>query len=138
MDFIVPYNITVLVMGLSGLLIWLQLAVVDVAAIMAKHTPGYAIAEDHRSFLFRAHRAFANTNESIGVFILFALFSILSLASPEWLNGFALLYLSGRVAHMLFYYFGQKLLRSTGFAISYIALLGMFGTGLFAWLNVSS
>jgi len=134
MDFIIPYNVTVLVLGLTGFLFWIQLAIADVVAIKVKHVPGFSIAQNHSDFLFRSHRVLANSNESVGILILFSLFSILSTASPTWLNASALLYLTGRIAHMIFYYLDVKVLRSVAFAISFVGLLGMFGAGLFRWL----
>lgn len=134
MEFILPYKLTVLVMGLSALLFLLQLLIVDVVAIKAKHTPGYAIKDDHNSLLFRSHRALANSNESIGILILLIAFAVLSSVNPTWLNGLAVLYLVARFAHMLFYYLDLKALRSTAFGFSLLALFGMFVTGLLAWL----
>jgi uncharacterized MAPEG superfamily protein len=128
------YKLTVLVLGLSGLLFWIQLAVADIVSIKAKHPPGFSITQDHGSLLFRAHRVLANSNESAAILILFALFGILSSANPAWLNGCALAYLVGRVGHMIFYYGNLKIARSVAFAISFCALLGMFITGFVSWL----
>ncbi|MGJ8679482.1 MAPEG family protein [Paraglaciecola sp.] len=133
MDFILPYKLTVLVLGLSGLLFWLQLIIADVVSIKLKHPPGFSVEQSHNSFLFRSSRVFANSNESVGILVLFALFGILSAANPTWLNNSALMYLVGRIGHMFFYYFDLKFLRSTAFGISFIALLGMFISGAYAW-----
>ena len=65
MELFEPYNITVLVSGLTGLMMLIQILVADVAAIKAQHIPGYPVKPGHDSFLFRAARAHANTNESI-------------------------------------------------------------------------
>ena len=134
MDFITPYKVTVLVLGLSGFLFWVQLALADVVSIKAKHTPGFSIEQNHSSFLFRSHRALINSNESAAILILFALFAIFSAANPTWLNGCSLMYLAGRIGHMLCYYLDLKLLRSIAFTISFVSLLGMFVTGLWGWL----
>lgn len=134
MVLIEPYKMTILVLGLAGFLFWIQLAIVDIVSIKAKHTPGFTIAQDHGSLLFRAHRVLANSNESAATLILFALFSILSSAHATWLNGCALAYLIGRVGHMIFYYSNLKILRSLAFAISFAGLLGMFVAGLVSWL----
>ncbi len=128
------YKLTVLVLGLSGLLFWVQLALVDILGIKLKHTPGFTVEQSHSSFLFRANRALSNSNESIGILILLTLFSMLSSANPTWLNGFAVAYLIGRVCHMACYYLNLKLLRSGSFAISFIALLGIFIVGVLSWL----
>lgn len=133
MEFNEAYKLTVLVLGLSGFLFWLQLALVDVLGIKLKHTPGFTIEQSHSSFLFRANRALANSNESIGILILLTLFAMLSSANPAWLNGFSVAYLVGRVLHMICYYLNFKLLRSASFAISIVALLGIFLVGIYAW-----
>ena len=134
MEFIEPYQITVLVLGLTGALFWLQLAVVDVVAIKLKHTPGFNIEQNHNRFLFRANRAFANSNESVGILVLLTLFAILSAADASWLNTCSIVYLVGRCSHMLCYYFNFKAARSASFAISFCALLAIFVVGLQAWL----
>ena len=133
MEFIEPYKITVLVLGLSGILFWMQLVIVDILGIKAKHTPGFAIAQDHRQLLFRANRTLANSNESVGILLLLVTFAILSNANPTWLNNAAVAYFIGRTSHMLFYYFNIKLMRSIAFAVSLIALLGIFIAGLMSY-----
>lgn len=133
MEFIEPYKITVLVMGLAGLIFFIQLAVLDVVGLKTKHTPGYPISADHNEFLFRVSRALSNTNESVAIFILFVAFSILSSANPLWLNISALVYLVGRIAHMLFYYLNLKLLRSISFLVSLVGLMAMFVVGILSW-----
>jgi uncharacterized MAPEG superfamily protein len=133
MEFFEPYKITILVIGLAGLILFLQLIVVDVMGIKARHTPGHAIPADHSDFFFRASRTLSNTNESVAIFILFVCFSILSSANPQWLNISAVVYLVGRIAHMLFYYSNLKLCRSISFAVSLIGLLAMFVLGMLSW-----
>lgn len=134
MEFNEAYKTTVLVLGLSGFLFWIQLALVDILGIKLKHTPGFTVEQSHSSFLFRANRVLANSNESIGILVLLTLFAMLSAASPEWLNGFAVAYFVGRILHMVCYYLNLKLLRSASFAISFVALLGMFIIGALSWL----
>lgn len=113
-------------MGTIAGLFLVQILVVDFASIRAKHPPGTPVPVDHNNFLFRATRAHANTNESIATFTLLAVAGILSAAAPAWLNGLAWVYVLGRLAHMLCYYAGQGLARSTAFAVSLAALLGLF------------
>ncbi|WP_394202433.1 MAPEG family protein [Shewanella waksmanii] len=134
MDWLAPYNMTVIVIGATGLLFFIQLIVADIIGIRRKHTPGTQINEGHDSLLFRSGRAFANSNETVGIFVLFTLFAIFSAASPSWVNGFAVMYLLGRVAHMLFYYANIKVLRSVSFAVSASGLLAIFMTGLVVWV----
>lgn len=128
------YETTVLVIGLIGLLQFVQLLVADVTAIKQGKTPGYPTTPDHRSFLFRSERAFMNTNESVAIFILFAGFAILSSANPYWLNFLATSFGLARLLHMLFYYLDVKLARSAVFVISLISLAGMFAVGLRQWI----
>lgn len=134
MELFSPYKITLLIAGLTGVLLFVQILIADAVAIKQKHTPGYPIEPNHQHFLFRASRAHANTNESIAIFCLFAFFAVLSSAEPDYLNGFAVLYFAGRLSHMLAYYARIVLARSIAFAISLIGLAGMFVVGLIGWL----
>lgn len=134
MEYLASYSITILTMAGVGFILLLQLIILDVVGIKAKHTPGHAIEPNHNDFIFRASRAHANTNESIAIYILFAIFGILSSANPLWLNVFSGTYLLGRTGHMLCYYAGISLARSICFGISIAGLLGMLGIGLLAWL----
>lgn len=127
------YNITILTIGIVGLLSLVQLLLADLSAIKQKHTPGYPIKPDHDNFLFRASRAHSNLNESISIFILFALFGILSSCSPYWLNVFSSIYLVSRILYASFYLANLKLPRSLIFGISVISLLGMFAISVAEW-----
>jgi len=133
LEFIEPYKITVLVIGLAGFTFFAQLLIADLVGLKAKHIPGYPISPDHNALHFRSSRALSNTNESVAIFILFVSFAILSSADPYWLNRCAVLYLVGRIGHMLFYYFNLKLLRSLSFGISLLGLIAIFIVGLIAW-----
>jgi len=134
MELFDPYKITLLVAGLTGLMMLIQMLIADVAAIKEKHTPGYPVKPDHASFLFRAARVHANTNESIAAFILFAFFGVFTASSALYLNVFSVIYLVSRIAHMCFYYGDFKLARSISFPLSLIGLIGMFITGITSWL----
>ena len=134
-QWIVPYAPTLWATGAMGSLLLVQLLVVDLASIKARHRPGTPIEVDHGKFLFRATRAHANTNESIAAFILLALFAVLSAASAGWLNALSWAYVVARVAHMLFYYAGLQLLRSIAFGAGLAALFGMFFVGLSPWVS---
>lgn len=134
MELVSHYETSILVLGLSGLLFFIQLLVADVMGIKHKHPPGTTIQAGHDSFLFRSNRAFANSNETVGILILFVLFSIFSSANPAWVNGLSLVYFVGRIAHMIFYYINFKLMRSVSFAISTIGLIGIFISGMLRWL----
>ncbi len=134
-DWVLPYASTLWAMGLMGGLLLVQLVVLDVAGIKAGHVPGSSVAGDHDDFFFRATRAHANTNESIAVFILLALFGILHGAAPGWLNLLATIYVAARVGHMLCYYAGIQVLRSLAFVVAFLALTGMLVVGVAAGLR---
>ena len=68
-------------MGLTGLLLIIQVLVADVIAIKEKHTPGFPVEPGHHNLLFRTARAYANTNETI------AAFALLALHAPSYLGG---------------------------------------------------
>jgi len=129
-DWLAPYAPTIWALGTTGGLLLIQILVADIAGIRVHHAPGTPVPADPTSFLFRAVRAHANTNESVAVFILLALFGILSMVSVSTLNILAWVYVAGRVGHMLFYYAGIAPLRSVSFAVSILALLGMLVLGV--------
>ena len=125
MESIVAYHISGVAMGAAGALLLLQLLVADIAGMKVPHTPGAPIEPDHNNFIFRAHRALGNMNESIAIFIIFTLVGILSAADPVWLGRLAWVYIAARTAYMLCYWFNIKLMRSGFFGISLLVLLGL-------------
>lgn len=134
MNIFEAYKITILISGLTGLLLLIQIIIADILAIKTKHTPGYPISPNHNNFLFRAARAHNNTNESIAIFALFTLFGILSESNPSYLNAFSVVYFVSRFMHMICYYANFKLARSISFPLSLAGLMGMFISGLITWL----
>jgi len=132
MELFEPYKTTLLVSGLTGLMMLIQILIADVVAIREQHTPGHPIKPDHNSFLFRAARVHTNTNESIAIFVLFALLGVFSASSALYLNFFSVIYFVSRLAHMCFYYGNYTLARSISFPMSLIGLIGMFVTGFIA------
>ncbi len=134
MEFIEPYYITVLVLGLLSLVFFVQLLIADVLSLKAGHTPGHPVTANHDDILFRANRAISNTNESVAIFILATSFAMLSAADPEWLGYSAIVYLVGRVGHMCFYYSNLQLFRSLSFGISLTGLSGIMLVGFLSWL----
>ena len=124
----------VLAMGATAFLLLVQMLVVDVAGIRAKHLPGTPVPSDHNLFLFRATRAHANTNETIAAFILLALFGLASAANTSWLNGAAWCYVAARAGHMICYYLDLRAARSLSFAIGLVALWVMFIVDVLPWL----
>jgi uncharacterized MAPEG superfamily protein len=135
LDWALPYRATVAAMGTMGGLLLLQMIVADVAGMRAGHVPGAAVSGGHDDFFFRAFRAHANTNETLGAFILLALFGILRTASPWGLNVCATVYVAARMAHMLCYYADIKLMRSASFVVAFLALVGMLVVGVAATLR---
>ena len=133
-DWLLPFLPTVLAMGTIAGMFLVQIIVVDITAIRARHRPGAPVEPDHRNFLFRAVRAHANTNESLAAFILLALFGIFSAAAPAWINALSWIYVAARLGHMLCYYADLRLARSISFGIGLAALVGMLATGAGAWL----
>ena len=129
-----PYSITVVILGLTGLLFLIQLLVFDVMSIKSGRIPGTSVEQNHKSFLFRSCRAFENSNESVGILLLLTAFGLLSSADADWLNTAAVVYFSGRVFHMIFYYLNQKVLRSVGFGVSVLGLFGIFLSGALTWI----
>lgn len=127
------YQTTILAIGSVGLLMFIQLIVVDVVGILKKHVPGFPVENNHDSFLFRANRAYLNSNESVAIFILFVGFALLSSADPSVVNASAITYLCARLAHMFFYYLNSKVARSAAFGVSAISLLALFISGMLSW-----
>ncbi|TMP34240.1 MAPEG family protein [Pseudoalteromonas rubra] len=134
-ELLVPYQLTILVLGLTGGLFLIQLAIVDIIAIKQKHPPGVAVTQDPQTLLFRSNRVFANSNETVGILLLVVLFAVFSGTHPGWLNGLAVTYLLSRVGHMVCYYLDLKLLRSISFGVCYLSLLAIFISGMTAWLS---
>ena len=111
-----------------------QLLIADIVAIKHKHTPGYPIEPDHDSFLFRAARAHSNTNESIAIFVLVALFCILSNAQPVYTAYASWGFVLTRTAYALCYYFNFRTCRSVVFGISLLFLFLLLVLGIGAQL----
>ncbi len=130
MESISNYSSSVLALGGFGLLYFAQLLILDVAGLRAKHEPGSVIDGGHDDFLFRANRAHANTTESVGILILFALFAILGGADPTWTARALWAYVVARSLHAICYYLNIKALRSVAFALSLAALGSLFGIGI--------
>src|SRR5690606_28228114 len=124
----------ILSFGLTGGLLLLQLLIADMFGMLAKQPPGFPIEPNHDKPLFRAYRAFANTNESVSIFIILVLFALLLSAPATWLNSLSVMYVVGRFGHMCCYYANLKMLRSLFFGVSFLSLIGIFLLGIYAWL----
>lgn len=127
------YYTTLLMLALSGTLLFVQVLVADLIALRGGQKPGYPIPADARTFLFRAARAHLNTSESISSFALLGIVGVLVGANAEWLNGLSVLWFVSRLAHMGFYYANMRSARSLAFAVSLAALLGLAVTTLRAF-----
>jgi len=108
-------------------LMFIQLLTVDVAGLVTKHIPGTAVPQNHASFLFRANRAFANTNESIALYVLLLVLLIFTGSDPLLSGYAAMTFLGGRVLHSICYWFDLRIARSITFVVILAGLLWMFG-----------
>jgi len=124
-EFVLPYQTAIWTLFGLALLNLGQLLVSDIAGIRAKHKPGFPVEARGASFLFRSSRAFANTNESLGAFLLLVLASVLLAASPHWTNILALGYLASRIVYTLAYYMHWAVFRSVVFGLGIAILFGL-------------
>lgn len=109
---------------LAGLIL-VQVLVADLAGIRAQHVPGMPVTEGHGSFLFRAARALANTNETLGLFLLLMGCALLLQASAAWVNTLAWVYVGARGAHMASYYARYGRARGAAFGVGLAAQAGL-------------
>jgi uncharacterized MAPEG superfamily protein len=124
-QFAVPYGSALTACVLLGALYLMQALVADVVGIRAGHVPGMPITSGHDDLLFRTTRAQANTNENLPIFLLLSVAAMLLGASTAWTNRLVWTFVLARAAHMLAYYADLRLLRSTIFTVSTVALIGM-------------
>jgi uncharacterized membrane protein YecN with MAPEG domain len=82
MNFFEQFQQLALPVGVIALLMHMQVLVLDVLGLRAKHLPGTPVEANHGSPIFRASRTVANTNETIAVFILALMFCVLAQATP--------------------------------------------------------
>ncbi len=129
MDWIVPYNPSILALGAFGGLQLLQLLVADAVSILRKHPPGHPPPGDHDDFHFRSIRAYANSVETTGVYLLVSAFAILRQADPDSVNLWSLVFVGARAAHMLCYWLDLRIARSIAFTIGVIALVALLVIG---------
>jgi uncharacterized MAPEG superfamily protein len=120
-DFLAPYSSVVVAYAAMAVLFLVQVLVADGASVSAGHVPGTPVTGGHESFLFRATRAHANTNENLTFFLLASLTAILAGASPRWSAIFAWCFVTARLVHMVAYYTDVRMVRSAAFAVGLIA-----------------
>ncbi|GJM07957.1 MAG: hypothetical protein DHS20C11_02330 [Lysobacteraceae bacterium] len=128
------YALTVWSMGAMAALMLVQALVADFAGIRVAHKPGSPVQADPESFLFRATRTQANTNETIAVFILLAIVGMLAGAAPVWFNYAALGFVVTRLVYATAYYANWPLFRSITFGISLAMLAAMLLACIRVWL----
>lgn len=131
MEILEQFQQLALAMCGMALLMLMQILVVDVLGIRAKHVPGTLVDANHDSLIFRASRTVANTNESIAVFILAVLFCVLMGASPLYTAYAAWGFVVSRVLYAFCYYSNLKLLRSVVFGVSLVFLFALLAIGVF-------
>lgn len=123
-----PYCFTLLSLWIMGCLMLIQLLIADLVGIRQHHRPGTAVTPDQGAF-FRVSRTLANTNESVAIFLLAAVFGVLSGANPVLMNIGSLIYLAGRIGHMVCYYAAWGIPRSIVFGVSLLGIALMLFAG---------
>jgi uncharacterized MAPEG superfamily protein len=124
------YALTIYALGATALLMLIQVLAGDLLSIRAKHTPGTPVEADHQNLLFRASRVVANSNETVAIFILLALFCMLSGASPVYTSIGAWGYVMARTAYAFCYYSNVQIMRSVVFGISLLILFALLIIGI--------
>ncbi len=123
------YELTIYSWGALALLMLIQLIVDDVIGIKARHVPGTPPEQNHADPLFRASRVVGNTNESLGIYLILALFCIFNGADATNTAYLSWTYVAGRTAYAFCYYFNKPTLRSVMFGITLLVLIGMLVVG---------
>ena len=134
MDLVHTYQSSIAGLGALVLLMFIQLVAADLIGVKNKHVPGSSIPSDHNLLLFRASRTVANTNESIGIFILAFLFAVLSGAAASVVAYSVWGYVITRLIYAIFYYLNLQTLRSVAFVFALLSIAVLFGAGVSAWL----
>lgn len=126
MVMLVAYHSALVACTVLAGLILVQVIVADLAGMKARHVPGMPVTDGHGSFFFRAHRAHANTNENLGLFVLLLVTAILIGANARWVNGLAWFFVAARGAHMALYYAKQGAARGVAFGAGLFAQAALF------------
>ncbi len=121
------YEMAFLALGVLGGLMLVQLLVADFYGIKVKHQPGAAVKADHSNFLFRATRTVANTNESIGIFLVLFLVAIFTQADATWTQYSVWTYVLARICYAGCYYADIRLVRSVCFGVSLLGMVTLLG-----------
>lgn len=126
------YLLTLNAWAALAILLLLQVLVVDISALRAKHIPGTPVEANHDNFLFRATRTVANTNETIALYIVTVLFCLFSGANPDHTGYLSWAYVAARAAYAGCYYFDLRLWRSVCFGASLLSLVALLVVGFLA------
>ena len=127
------YPGTVVAWTFMALLLLAQVLVADVTGLRRKKPPGAEVEGDHDDFLWRAERAFMNTNETLGAFVLLTLAAVGVAAELLPVNACALGFVVARAGHMACYWADLKRLRSACWIAGTVAL---FGLALIAFIGI--
>ena len=133
-SFLLPYASTLTALFVLAVLIAIQFGVADIAGIRAKHVPGMPVIGGHGDFFFRATRAHANSQETLGLFLLLVLLCLFSAANPKWTDNYVWLFVAARAGHMVCYYADWRAARSGFFTLGALAEVGMLILVAFALL----
>ena len=123
------YESTVLSWGALALLLLIQITVVDIVSLRARHVPGTPVEANHDNLLFRVSRTVANTNESIAAYLVLVLFCIFSGADAAYTGYLSWTYVLGRAAYAVCYYLNLQLPRSACFGVTLLAMVGLLVIG---------
>lgn len=123
------YESTILSLGVLASLMLVQFLIADVVGIRSKHIPGTAVPSDHNLILFRATRMVANTNETIGIFIIAVLFCIYSNANPAHLAYACWTFVAARTVYIVCYLGDLRILRSCVFVVCLLSLIAILVIG---------
>lgn len=120
-----PYHSGLLALLALAALMVVQFAVADLTGIRAKHEPGTPVAGGHGSFLFRATRTYANSNENLGLLLLLVVVCFFTAAAAPGVNALLWGYFAARVAYTVCYYADWRTLRSIVFGLGALAQVGL-------------
>ena len=122
---IAPYHSGLIALLALAALMVTQFLVADVAGIRAKQVPGTPVVGGHGSFLFRATRTYANSNENIGLLLLLVLVCFFTGAKPQSVNAALWMYFATRGVFTVCYYANWRSLRSIAFGASALAQVAL-------------
>lgn len=129
------YSSSVIALGALALMMLAQLLILDGVGIKRRHKPGYTIPSDHGDMHFRTFRTVANTNESIGIFLVAYLFAVMSGTSPVFVAYLTWGFVCARMCYAVLYYLNLQTLRSISFVFVLTTIGGLIVAGIHQWLT---